>query len=244
MPEFLFHGELLALLPGGLRARPLAVPVAPHQTAKHAIEALGVPHTEIGSVLIDGRPAGLDHRLPPTARIDVFPPAPTPAGLPAPRFIADAHLGRLARHLRFAGLDTLWENDWDDAALAARAADEERIVLTRDRALLMRANIRAGCHIRSGNPLAQLARVARRYSLRLAAGRASRCLECNALPEPVAKAEVAAELPPRAGAAFDVFWRCPGCRRLYWRGSHWRRMHDALVAVDRDLNLESVCPAR
>jgi uncharacterized protein with PIN domain len=163
--------------------------------------------------------------------------------MPVPRFIADAQLGRLARHLRFAGLDTLWENDWDDAALAARAEDEERIVLTRDRALLMRANIGAGCHIRSGNPLAQLARVARRYGLRLAAGRASRCLECNALPEPVAKAQVSAELPPRTRTAFDAIWRCPGCRRLFWRGSHWRRMHEVLAAVDRALALESVPPA-
>ena len=242
MPDFDFHGELRDFLPAALRDRTLAVAVAPHETAKHVIEALGVPHTEIGAIHVDGHPASLDSLLSPADRIDVYPHVPpaTGTGASALRFIADAHLGRLARHLRFAGLDTLWENDWGDAALAARAEQEARIVLTRDRALLMRANIGRGCHIRSGEPLSQLAQVARRYGLRLAGGPASRCLECNAQPEPIPKRQVASELPPRTAAAFDAFWRCPGCLRLYWRGSHWQRMRAALVAVDRTLGPNSV----
>ena len=245
MPEFDFHGELRDFLPAALRGRPLTLVVASHETAKHAIEALGVPHTEIGAIHVDGQPAGLDCRLSPTARIDVYPhsPAVADAGTPEPRFIADANLGRLARHLRFAGLDTLWENDWDDAVLAARAEQEQRIVLTRDRALLMRANIRRGCHIRAGEPLSQLIQVSRRYGLCLAGGPASRCLECNAQPEPVPKLQVASELPPRTAVAFDAFWRCPGCLRLYWKGSHWQRMHAVLIAVDRTLGRKPVLAA-
>jgi hypothetical protein len=237
MPEFIFHGELRRFLAPARRGGTVRHGVAPHQSAKHAIEALGVPHTEIGRLLVNGQAALLDCRLAPHDRIEVFPTEPParidPGGLP--RFIADAHLGRLARHLRFAGIDTLWANAWKDAELVAIAGREGRIALTCDRALLMHRALHAGCHVRSRQPLAQLAEVARRHALRLDAGRTSRCLECNGLPEPVAKPLVAALVPPRSLAAFSEFWRCPDCRRIYWRGTHWQRMHAVAAAVDRAL---------
>ncbi len=236
MPEFIFHPELTCLLPKALRGRPAVCTVAPHQSIKHAIEALGIPHTEIGAVAVNGQMRPISGHLAPADRVEVFPPAP-PAlseGEP-PRFIADAHLGRLARYLRFAGIDTLWKNAWDDAELVAIAGREGRIALTCDRALLMHRALAAGCYLRSRQPRAQLAEVARRYALMLCGPQASRCLECNEVPLPVTKSEVAAELLPRTLAAFEQFWRCPGCRRTYWRGSHWQRMKAALAAVDRNL---------
>ena len=236
MPEFIFHPELTCLLPKALRGHPAGCAVAPHQSIKHAIEALGIPHTEIGAVAVNGQIRPISGRLAPGDRVEVFPPAP-PAlseGEP-PRFIADAHLGRLARYLRFAGIDTLWKNAWDDAELVAIAGREGRIALTCDRALLMHRALAAGCYLRSRQPRAQLAEVARRYALMLCGPQASRCLECNEVPLPVTKSEVAAELLPRTLAAFEQFWRCPGCRRTYWRGSHWQRMQAALAAVDRAL---------
>ena len=234
MPEFTFHGELLDFLPAARRSAPVRVDVAAHQSAKHAIEALGVPHTEVGRIVVDGRAAAPGDRLPPAARIDVHPHPPEAYGTatPAPRFIADAHLGRLARHLRFAGFDTLWENALDDATIAAIAESEGRTVLTRDRALLMHRDVTRGCHIRAADPLDQLAQVARRYGLVLGAGHASRCLECNGEPHPVDKAAISAVLPARTRKAFAEFWRCPGCARIYWRGSHWQRMRDAMAAVN------------
>lgn len=234
MPEFIFHPELTCLLPIALRGHPVVCAVAPHQTIKHAIEALGVPHTEIGLVAVNGQKRPISGRLAPDDRVEVFPPTPpTLTEHEPPRFIADAHLGRLARYLRFAGIDTLWKNAWDDAELVAIAASDGRIALTCDRALLMHRALPAGCYLRSRQPLVQLAEVARRYSLTLASPRPSRCLECNAIPLPVAKDEIVAELLPRTLAAFDEFWRCPGCRRSYWRGSHWQRMRASLEAVDR-----------
>ena len=236
MTEFRFYAELGDFLAPARRGRSFEQAVAAHQTAKHAIEALGVPHTEVGLLLVNGRPAPLDCRLSAADRAAVLPAfrrLRDPALTQAPLFAADAHLGRLARHLRFAGFDTLWHNGWDDAELAARAAAEDRVVLTRDRALLMHRAVAAGCFLRDEEPLAQLADVARRYALDLRSSRPSRCLECNGQPQPAAKAAVAAQLLPGTLAGFDEFWRCPGCARVFWRGSHWKRMKAATEAVAR-----------
>lgn len=228
MACFRFYAELNDFLAPARRGHDFEHPVAPHESAKHAVESLGVPHTEIGLLLVNGTPSPLDVRLQPLDRVAVLPALrrlalqPPPA---APRFTADAHLGRLARLLRFAGYDTRWHAAGSDAELARQASLEARIVLTRDRALLMHREVQAGCWLRDTEPLAQLADVGRRYALALDAGRPSRCLACNAQPLPCPKARVLAQLPERTRGCFDAFWRCPGCARIYWRGSHWRRLH-------------------
>ncbi|WP_153109129.1 Mut7-C RNAse domain-containing protein [Propionivibrio limicola] len=235
MPEFRFYAELGDFLPPALRGRSFTREVAAHQSAKHVIEALGVPHTEIGLLLINGEPAALNCRLSPADRVAVLPTLhclPPPAcGDSAPSFVADAHLGRLARYLRFAGFDTLWHNAWRDAELVALAAADGRIVLTRDRDLLMHRAVQAGCYVRGEDPLEQLLDVAWRYSLDLQGGNPGRCLECNALLRPVARSEVADLLLPGTLAGFAAFWRCPDCRKVFWRGSHWRRMKASLEVV-------------
>ena len=238
MAEFRFYAELNDFLLRHRRGRTFARPVNDRQSVKHVIEALGVPHTEIGMLLINGEPAGLDHVLSGGERVAVLPVlrrlAPAYAKEP-PRFAADAHLGRLARYLRFSGFDTLWDNAWGDAELVALAGTEERIVLTRDRALLMHKALRAGCYLRDKDALAQLADVARRCALDLGGGSLARCLECNAVLCPVAKPEVEEQLLPGTRAAFDEFWRCAACRRVFWRGSHWQRMRHAVASVMRTI---------
>jgi hypothetical protein len=59
-----------------------------------------------------------------------------PRPLREPRFIADGHLGKLARHLRLLGFDAAYLRDAPDEEIAARAAADRRIVLTRDVGLL------------------------------------------------------------------------------------------------------------
>jgi hypothetical protein len=131
-----FDAALDAFLPPARRRVEFAYDAAQRATAKHAIEALGVPHTEVGTVRVDTRPVALDHLLRDGERLHVGAVPPAAAPPEDPRFVADAHLGRLARHLRFLGFDTLQRNAWDDAALVALAHAERRVVLTRERALL------------------------------------------------------------------------------------------------------------
>ncbi|WP_119156215.1 Mut7-C RNAse domain-containing protein [Caldimonas tepidiphila] len=239
MAELRFYAELNRFLAPQRRGRAFAHAAAPHESVKHVVESLGVPHTEVALVLLGGEPVGLEHRpLRDGDRVAVFPAFRTLAPLqearepvPAPpRFAADAHLGRLARYLRFAGYDTLFRNDWPDAELVATAAAEDRMLLTRDRDLLMRREVRQGCYLHETEALAQFRELARRVGLAPEGGGAGRCMLCNAVLEPVPKAEVAAQLPPRTREHFDAFWRCPECARVYWRGSHWERMRRELGA--------------
>ena len=209
--------------------------------ARHLIERCGVPHTEVELLLRNGRPIGLEAPVRPGDRLAVYPPfrslAPgAPAALPRrppgpARFFADAQLGRLARHLRLLGFDTLYERDIGDRALVRRAADEARIVLSRDRDLLIRRDVAHGCHLRIDDPLEQLRRVAARYALKREAQPFTRCMECNGELQSVPKSAVASEVDAQTRQLFDAFWRCNGCGRVYWRGSHYDRLQAMVERV-------------
>ena len=143
------------------------------------------------------------------------------------RFVLDVHLGRLATYLRLAGFDTVYRNDLDDAELAEIAAGG-RVLLTRDHELLKRRAVTRGYWVRTTAPRSQLAEVLRRFDLSGAVRPFSRCLRCNVLVRPVAKAEVAEELPPRTRQFYDEFVRCPTCDRIYWRGGHYDALRGLL----------------
>ena len=140
------------------------------------IEALGVPLTEVDLVLVHGEPALFNRRLRDGDRVALFPRFATlDAGslprlrepLAAPRrFVADAHLGGLARLLRMAGFDTLYDNNYDDDTIEEIAGRDMRLVLTRDRELLKRRGIAHGRFVHTLRPAAQLAEVVDRLGLR------------------------------------------------------------------------------
>lgn len=241
MPRFRFHGELNDLLPPSLRPPSLRGgyferSCASDATLKHAIEALGVPHTEVGRVLVDGRPACLDRRVCDMDAIDVHPAppidaGPDAAGAPAPSFLADAHLGRLARRLRLLGFDTALAGDAPDRALAAQAEAEERILLTRDRELLMHRRVVHGRYLRAQRTEDQLRDVVGRFGLRGRARPFTRCLECNGILRRADFSELADRLPPFVAATQSEFTVCTRCGRAYWPGSHWRRLKAIVDAL-------------
>jgi uncharacterized protein with PIN domain len=212
---------------------------------KHPIEALGVPHTEVELILANGRPATFHTLLQDGDRLSIYPQfrALELAGLdgvrppPAfpPRFVADNHLGQLATYLRLLGFDTLYHNDYEDAELARLAFDEGRVLLTRDRRLLMRKAVVYGHCLRSMNPRRQLAAVLRRYHLEEAIDPWRRCLRCNGLLLPVAKEDVLDRLEPKTRLYYDEFHMCQACRRIYWKGSHTGPMERQKEEVRQEL---------
>jgi hypothetical protein len=205
------------------------------------VEALGVPHTEVELVLVNGEPAGLDDILEEGDRVTVYPrftllPVADVARLDQrppgrARFVADAHLGGLARLLRMAGFDTIYRNTLHDAEIEAIALDERRAVLTRDRELLKRRGIEYGCYVRALKAEMQLREVVERFGLAERVRPFTLCLSCNAPLRSVAKAEVRDRLPPRVAALHDEFSTCDCCHGVFWKGSHWQRMAGVLDTV-------------
>lgn len=224
--SFRFHGALSAFLKRERRDRRFAHQCARAATLKNAIEALGVPHTEAGRVTVNGVPATLQRTVRDGDAIEVFPPA-AQAGTD-PIFLADAHLGGLARFLRMLGFDTLHDNNYADAEIRRLAEAERRIVLSRDRELLKCAQIAHGCYVHALKAEAQLREVASRYDLGKRARPFTLCLRCNLPLQSVDKAQVIAIVPPQVLERQSQFSRCVGCARVYWPGSHYARMRAAL----------------
>ena len=238
---FRFYAELNDFIAPGRRGRAFATPCARAATTKHMIEALGVPHTEVDLVLVNGVSAGLDAMLEEGDRVAVYPrftafdvtglarfDARPPGRM---RFVADAHLGGLARLLRMAGFDTIYRNTFRDGDVEALAQDEGRVVLTRDRELLKRRGVEYGCYVRALQAEAQLREVLERFDLAERVRPFTLCLNCNAPLRPVAKADVLDRLPPRVAAVQDAFSTCDVCRGVFWKGSHWQRMAGVLDAA-------------
>lgn len=196
------------------------------QSVKHLAESLGVPHPEIGPVQIDGREGTLNAIAQDGDRFEIHP---IPNGCPVePRFVLDNHLGRLAAHLRMLGFDCLYRNNYQDEELAQIAQSEERLLLTRDRRLLMRKVIVHGYCPRSLDPLEQLSEVIRRFDLLKRIVPFHRCLRCNHPLEPVPKAAVLDRLEPLTKLYFDEFQICPACQQIYWKGSHYEKMEKVI----------------
>lgn len=232
--EFRFYAELNDFLPPERRQLAFEHRYTGNPSVKDTIEALGVPHTEVDLVLIDGAPVNFDHRLRDRARVAVYPvfervdiAALThlrPEPLRVMRFIADVHLGTLARHLRLLGFDTAWRNDLADQEIISTAAAEKRIILTRDRGILRNGKVTHGYWVRSSDPLLQMEEVVRAMDLARSFRPYSRCLECNGSIHTVERDDAAPFVPERVLDAFGSFTRCVDCGRVYWAGSHHARL--------------------
>jgi len=225
---FTFDGALTPLLPQALRGHAVVRAWAAGATLKHAVEALGVPHTEVGQVLVDGRAEALEALLPQRGHVTVSAVGPALPAAPL-HFLCDAHLGAAARLLRMAGFDTAYDNNYADAAIEALALAEDWIILSRDRELLKRRGIRRGAFIRACEPHAQMHEMVARFQLAGAARPFSRCLKCNAPLRMLSPDEAAASVPPRVRERQRLFSTCDVCRRIYWPGSHWARMRAVLA---------------
>lgn len=235
---FRFYEELNDFLAPERRRREFSRRCARAATTKHMIEALGVPHTEVELVLVNGESVGFDRLLQEGDRVAVYPKFEAldvsellrvrTRPLRSMRFVADAHLGGLARLLRMAGFDTLYDNTFQDGEIAAISVREQRIVLTRDRELLKRREITHGCYIHALKSTQQLSEIFERLDLARSARPFTLCLHCNAPLRPVDKALVEERLPPSVRQHCTRFSTCDCCKGIFWEGSHWRRMHSLL----------------
>lgn len=234
-----FYEELNDFLAPERRKREFELEIDRARSVKDAIESTGVPHTEVDLILVDGVSVDFSHVLRGGERVAVYPMFEAldigplvrlrPRALRDPRFVADVHLNKLARHLRMAGFDTLCDADWDDDRIVAASLAERRTILTRDKAMLRRSEVERGYFVRAVESERQLAEVLHALQLEQAVRPFVRCRECNALLVDAPAEEVRGRVPARILALYDRFRCCPGCERIYWEGSHFVRMKSILA---------------
>ena len=240
--EIRFYAELNDFLPADKRQVAFRHGFDGSPSIKDTLEAIGVPHTEVDVILVDDESVDFSHRIAGGERVTVYPVFERfdvagitrlrPAPLRVTRFIADVHLGTLARYLRLLGFDTAWQRDLDDDTIIDQSLDEQRIILTRDKGILKNGRVTHGYWLRATNAELQLAEVVRVLDLAGSIAPYTRCMQCNGEIRSISAADAAHSAPPRALEFYEEFSRCRTCGRVYWAGSHRPKL-DAIIARAR-----------
>ena len=236
-----FYEELNDFLPVEKRKTSFLYSFFGHPSVKDSIEALGVPHTEVDLILVNGQSVDFTYRLRKNDRISVYPVfesfdiSPVVRLRPRPlrrvRFVLDTQLGKLAKRLRMLGFDTLYHNDFKETDLIKISASENRILLTRNKKLLKRRCIDRGFWIRTTEPDSQVREIVKRLDLFSQCHPFTRCLECNTPVKSVSKKKILGLLKHQTAAYFDTFTQCSACGKVYWKGSHYERMRQFLRSI-------------
>ena len=149
-----------------------------------------------------------------------------------PSFLAESSLGKLAKWLRLAGFDTIFDSTVPNLKRLLRMAETEgRIVLTRTHSVSRRLTEEQGLFIASDAPLDQIRQVLRHFNLHREDLRLfTRCAICNQVLRPVQKEHLPGSVPDYVRQHYARFLTCGRCRRIYWPGTHSVR---ASALIDR-----------
>lgn len=234
-----FYGELNDFLDAKSRQREEDCYFYGIRSVKDLIESFSVPHVEVDLILVNGESAGFEHIVGDGDRVSVYPgfgdidiegaAKIQRSQQGGSRFVLDVHLGTLARYLRLMGFDADYDSQRDDPEIARIAYEEDRILLTRDRRLLMRNSVERGRIIRNKDPLLQAAELLERFGLCGKIKPFTRCIQCNGTIESIQidsqeYREIEGQIPPGVKSWCREYQRCRGCGKIYWRGSHYDNM--------------------
>lgn len=237
-----FYEELNDFLEHSRRKKEIDAVFPERRSVKDLVESFGVPHVEVDLILVNGESVDFSRIVADGDRISVYPVFETldigpvtrlrPAPLREPRFVLDVHLRKLARRLRLLGFDVDFRPCRDDAALANIAEAEDRILLSRDRQLMMRRKVARGLYVRNTDPVKQVAEVLDRLDLRGRCRPFTRCIECNGAIAALDPDEAgAADIPPGVRAWCSEYYRCHSCGRVYWKGSHYEKLKKTVEKI-------------
>ncbi len=238
-----FRGDLDFFLRSKTRNRTVERSLSEKTSVKDVIESCGIPHPEVDTIQLNGQSVGFGHTVASDADVEVFP-VQSRDTIPAEKhlqtsllfiFVADVHLGRLTRNLRLLGFDVAYDREANDRQLLDLMARENRVLLTRDRRLLMHAIVQHGYSPRSQNAEEQTIEVVRRFRLLDLIAPFTRCLRCNARLQRTAKSDVIEELEPLTKIYYKEFRRCPGCGQIYWAGSHFEKLKKRIRTIQTRL---------
>jgi len=234
LANFRFYEELNDFLSGDHYQQTIAYRFGGEPAIKDPIEVLGVPHSEVDLILVNGESVGFDYKLQHGDRVAIYPVFESfdisplqrlrPKPLRKTAFIVDVNLGKLARRLRMLGFDAAYDNRLRDGEIVDMATGQKRIVLARDRRLLFRKAVTHGFWIRAVDADAQLKEVLERLDLYRQIKPLQRCMDCNGSIEPVATERIWTRLEPMTRRYYNEFFCCSGCDKIYWSGSHVAHM--------------------
>jgi uncharacterized protein with PIN domain len=232
--RFRFYAELKDHLPPKLQSGIVEKQFFVPASVKDMIESLGVPHTEVDLVLVNGESSDFLRLVRNGDRVSAYPVFESiditpvlrvrPQPLREPKFVLDVHLGRLAGYLRMLGFDTVYANRASDLELVRISTEQRRILLTRDRGVLKHSAVTHGYWLRETDSRRQTEEVLRRFDLARSTRPLTRCMVCNEALRKTSRAEVGGRVSQWTLAWCNEFRECAGCGRVYWEGSHCRRM--------------------
>jgi hypothetical protein len=241
---FRFYEELNDFLPEQFFKKIYPFSFSGTPSVKNLIETIGVPHTEIDLILVDGVSVGFEHQLSGGEQVSVYPvfesldisPVIRLRAKPLRkiRFVVDVNLGKLAKKLRLLGFDTYYRNNLDDDEIVKISIYEKRIILTRDIGILKYGNVTHGFWIRNDDPKIQLDEVIERLQLRNLFKPFTRCSQCNGQLKRITKEHVKSRVPDDTLNYYRIFWECQGCRQIYWKGSHFDKINNWLEEKRRE----------
>ncbi len=226
--------ELNDYLAPQLRFTPFSMPVAEGSTVAGLLTMLGIPQSEVDLVLRNGEAAQFETRVADGDRISMYPIFETfdigpvqrlrSRPLRRPAFVLDVHLGKLASFLRMFGFDASYAPTLTDEQLISISLEEHRALLSKDRALLRDPRLVRSYAVKADNPREQIIEVVKHFDLVGSSEPLTRCLLCNVLLVSAAQETVIERIPARVGATCRSFTACPQCGRIYWEGTHHKRM--------------------
>lgn len=239
-----FYEELNDFLPYHQRKKEFIHKYKGNPSIKDLIESLGVPHTEIELILVNSESVNFYYQVKNNDRISVYPMFESldisnelklrSEPLRTIKFVLDCHLGKLAKYLRMAGFDTLYENNYQDSEIALISSHEKRILLTRDRDLLKRRIIDHGHYVHQIEPQKQLVEIINHFDLSNQLNPFSRCIHCNGELKMVEKSSIEAKLEPRTRQYYHHFKQCIKCQNIYWQGKHFKDMLKIIKSIISD----------
>ena len=208
---------------------------------KDPIEALGIPHTEVDLIIVNGESVDFNYKLNHSDYVSVYPIFEAfdissivklrEEPLRRAAFVIDANLGKLSKNLRLLGFDCVYDRNVTDSEVIKTALREHRIILTRDRRLLYNKIITHGCFIHSDNPTRQTKQVINRFQLENSIKPFHRCLLCNGAIKKASESSVASVLLPKTRYYYNEFFRCQHCGKVYWKGPHYEKMLSKLLSI-------------
>lgn len=241
---FRFYAELNDFLARSRKFRTFSYPFFGKPSVKDAIEAIGVPHTEVDLILVNHKSVDFFYHLQDADFISVYPVfelldiSPLTHLRPEPlrktKFILDVNLGKLARKLRLLGFDSLYSNRYEDKDIIETALAEKRIILTRDIEILKDKRLTHGYWVRSVYPEIQTEEVVKKFDLYSSIKAFKICMICNGKIVPVAKDKITNRLLPNTRKAFETFFICSACGKIYWQGSHYKRMNEFIQKIKKE----------